>query len=315
MNRKAIIFGIKGYYLTKHENYLLKKNKPWGIILFKRNIKNIKQLKFLVKEIKNIFNDKKFPILIDQEGGTVSRLDNIINYKLFSQSFFGDLYIRDKKLFNKAYEIYINSICEIFNNVGININTLPVLDVKNNKRNNFIASRSFSSNSKIVTLLGNKCISLHNYNKIGTVAKHIPGHGNSNIDSHKKTPVIRTKKSILIKKDFRPFFYCDSMFAMTAHIIYSSYDKFNTATHSKKIISNVIRGDINFKGILISDDISMKSLKYGLANNAVKALDAGCNLVLHCNGNIKEMWKLSKVIPNIDIFTQKKTSQFYKFLG
>jgi len=190
-----------------------------------------------------------------------------------------------------------------------------VLDIKTNKPKNFIGSRSFSNNPRIVTLLGNKCINLHNKKKIGTVIKHIPGHGNSSIDSHEETPTINTIKSILIKNDFKPFASCKAMFAMTAHIIYSCYDKLNTATHSKKIIKNVIRKDINFKGILISDDISMKALKYNFKKNAIKALESGCNLVLHCNGNIKEMQQLSKVIPTIDNFTKKKTSDFYKFLG
>ena len=102
---------------------------------------------------------------------------------------------------------------------------------------------------------------------------------------------------------------------MTAHIIYKAYDSKYTATHSKKVINEVIRKYIGFKGILISDDISMKALKYQLSDNATKALNAGCNLVLHCNGNISQMKKLAKVVPNIDKFTQKKTSQFYKFLG
>ena len=102
---------------------------------------------------------------------------------------------------------------------------------------------------------------------------------------------------------------------MTAHIIYSAYDTNNTGTHSKIIIKEIIRNHINFKGILISDDISMKSLKYGLEKNALKALSSGCNLILHCNANIKEMLRLVKVIPKIDKFTKKKTSHFYKFLG
>ena len=102
---------------------------------------------------------------------------------------------------------------------------------------------------------------------------------------------------------------------MTAHLIYKNYDSKNTATHSKIIIKKIIRNYIKFNGILISDDISMKSLKFGLERNALKALDAGCNLILHCNGNIKEMRLLSKVISKIDKFTQKKTEQFYKFLG
>ena len=102
---------------------------------------------------------------------------------------------------------------------------------------------------------------------------------------------------------------------MTAHIIYNSYDPINAATHSKIIINDVIRKHIGFKGLLISDDISMKALRFSLKSNAIKALNAGCNLVLHCNGNIKEMKKLAQVVPSIDKFTQKKTSQFYKFLG
>ena len=101
---------------------------------------------------------------------------------------------------------------------------------------------------------------------------------------------------------------------MTAHVVFAKYDLNNTATHSKIIIDNVIRKHINFKGLLISDDISMKSLKYKLEMNAIKALQAGCNLVLHCNGNLQEMSRLAKVIPNIDNFTRKKTSHFYKFL-
>ena len=144
--------------------------------------------------------------------------------------------------------------------------------------------------------------------------KHIPGHGLAKSNSHYKTPTVEASKKELIKKDFRPFKICESFFAITAHIIYSVYDQNYVATHSKIIINKVIRSHINFKGILISDDISMKALKFGLEENAIRALNAGCNLVLHCNGNIKEMLRLIKVIPKIDKFTQKKTSHFYKFL-
>ena len=143
----------------------------------------------------------------------------------------------------------------------------------------------------------------------------MPGHGLANCDSHYKTPIISASKNELINNDFRAFKSNDSFFAMTAHAIYSKYDPINTATHSKIIIKNIIRNHIKFKGILISDDISMKSLKYSLEQNAIKALNAGCNLILHCNGNIKEMHRLAKVIPKIDNFVIKKTSQFYKFLG
>ena len=162
MNRKAIIFGIKGYKLTDKEKKLFKKVKPWGIILFSRNIKNINQLKQLTIDIKKIFKDKKYPILIDQEGGKVSRLDKIIDLSTFSQNYFGEFYTRDKKVFAEHYKIHINTICDILKTVGININTVPVLDVKRKKAHNIIGNRSFSDNSSIVTLLGKLCINFYN---------------------------------------------------------------------------------------------------------------------------------------------------------
>ena len=314
MNRKAIIFGIKGQRLTNKEKSFFKKVKPWGIILFSRNIKNFVQLKKLTDDIKKINNDNKYPILIDQEGGQVSRLNKIIDLSLFSQNFFGKLYNKDNKLFYKLYKIYVDKICDILGSVGININTVPVLDVKRNSTHNFLKNRSFSKNPELVSELGNICVKLYKRNKIATVVKHIPGHGISKHDSHYRTPIVNIKKNELIRKDFKPFRLCKSLFAMSAHIIYQAYDLNNTATHSKTIIKKVIRKHINFKGILISDDISMKSLKFNLEDNAIKALEAGCNLVLHCNANMHEMYKLAKVIPKIDNFTQKKTQHFYNFL-
>ena len=315
MNRKAVIFGVKGHRLTYSEKKFFQKTKPWGVILFSRNIKSISQLKILVDDIKKILNDKKYPILIDQEGGKVSRLNNIVNLNIFSQHFFGKLYKKDKKLFYIVYKIYVDKVCEIFRKVGININTVPVLDVIRKTTHNFIGSRSFSNSTETVSKLGKVCINLYKKNRIATVVKHIPGHGMSKCDSHHRTPTIKLIKKELIKRDFKPFRACKSLFAMTGHAIYLKYDLNNTVTHSEIIIKKIIRNHINFKGLLISDDISMKSLRDKLEVNAIKALKAGCNLVLHCNANIKEMSKLAKVIPKIDKFTEKKTSHFYKFLG
>ena len=314
MKRKAIIVGIRGIKLSSEEIYLLKKEKPWGVILFSRNIKNLTQLKKLIIDIKNCIKDKNYPILIDQEGGRVSRLNKIIDLSIFSQGFFGNFYKNDRKTFYDYYKIYIDTVCEIIKKVGININTVPVLDVRRKNSHSIIGNRSFSSDASIVSKMGNLCINLYSKNKIATVIKHIPGHGLAKCDSHRKLPVINTKKNELIKKDFKPFKNCQSTFAMTAHVIYSIYDPINTATHSRIVINEIIRKHIGFRGILISDDISMKALRYGLKDNATKALDAGCNLILHSNGNMQEMSKLTKIIPTIDKFTQKKTSHFYNFL-
>ena len=315
MRRKSIIIGIKGFSLTVEEINLIKTEKPWGVILFSRNIKNINQLKSLVTNIKNIVHDKNYPILIDQEGGDVSRLNKIIDFSLFSQNFFGKLYEKDKAKFFQYYKIYIDRVCDILKYVGININTLPVLDVRRKNTHKIIFYRSFSSDTSTVSKIGKLCINLFKKNKIATVMKHIPGHGLSKYDSHFALPVIKSRKSELINRDFKPFKECDSLFAMTAHVVYSSYDSVYSATHSKVVIDKVIRKHIGFKGLLISDDISMKALRYGLKNNAIKALKAGCNLILHCNSNMNELRQLIKIVPLIDSFTQKKTSHFSKFIG
>ena len=314
IKRKALIFGLKGTTLTKAERKILNHNTPWGIILFSRNIKNIIQLKSLISDIRKNTKDLNYPILIDQEGGSVSRLNKIIDFSFFSQKFIGELYSRNMNLFYHYYQIYTDIVCGILRMVGININTVPVLDVRRKYSHKIIFTRSFSSSAAKVSKIGKISVELYNKNKIATVVKHIPGHGLSKQDSHFKLPIVNLKKKLLIKKDFLPFKNTKSLFAMTAHVVYSSYDSLNAATHSKIIINKVIRKHIGFKGIIISDDISMKALKHGLIKNATKALDAGCNLILHCNGNIKEMRELIKFIPTIDRFTQKKTSLFYNFL-
>jgi beta-N-acetylhexosaminidase len=158
------------------------------------------------------------------------------------------------------------------------------------------------------------CIKYFHKNKIATIIKHIPGHGLAKVDSHKFTPTIKKNFNYLIKNDFSAFKNKASIFAMTAHIIYQNIDKLNTATHSKKIIE-LIRNNINFMNILISDDISMKSLKGSIKDNTVRAFNAGCDLVLHCNGNYKEMHIVANNSPLINKFIIKKTSQFHRIIS
>jgi beta-N-acetylhexosaminidase len=202
----------------------------------------------------------------------------------------------------------------LLRSIGVNINTLPVLDLRLKGSSHIIGDRSFSNNTKIVSIIGDVCINFFHYNKIGTVIKHIPGHGLAKVDSHKKTPTVKKKINYLIKNDFSAFKNKASFFAMTAHIIYQNIDKLNTATHSKKIIK-LIRNNIKFKNILISDDISMKSLKCSIKDSTKRAFSAGCDLVLHCNANYKEMLIVANNSPLISKFIIKKTSQFYKIIS
>ena len=313
-NRKAFIVGIKTTSLTKKEKFFLKEYKPWGIILFSRNLKNFNQIKNLTTEIRSVFKDKKYPILIDQEGGRINRLYNLIEASVFSSQFFGNLYKFNKKKFYNYYTVYIDQISYLLNEIGININTVPVLDVKKTGSSKIIDDRSFSLVPKVVSKIGEFCINEFDKRQIGTIIKHIPGHGLAKVDSHKKTPVVTKKKSYLYKNDFFVFKNKKAFFAMTAHVIYKNIDPINTATHSSKII-RLIRNYIGFKNIIISDDISMKSLKYSIKINTLKAFSAGCNLVLHCNANYSEMRVVAENSPVVDNFIIKKTSQFYNFLS
>ena len=313
MKKKAIIISIKGTTLTKKEKLLLSKENPWGLILFKRNIKSILQIKNLIKNIKKITKDRNFPILIDEEGSTVTRLKCIINNN-FEANYFGKLYKLDKKIATELYKNYLKKLCVNLKNIGININTIPVLDVLRDNTNDIIGKRSFSKDKDIVRDLGKITIKECYFNKIATVTKHIPGHGCSTVDSHHKMPEVNLNIRKLDTIDFYPFKSTNSKLAMTAHILYSKIDSKNVATFSKKIINEIIRKKIGFKGIVMSDDISMKALKHDLVTNAKKSLLAGCNLILYCAGNIKDNLKLIKSVPYIDQFTAKKTSEIYKIL-
>jgi beta-N-acetylhexosaminidase len=313
-NRRAFIVGIKSSKLTLKEKIFLKKYKPWGIILFTRNIKSINQTKNLTNDIKKIFKDKKYPILVDQEGGRVNRLKNIVTFDKLTSEYFGNLFIKDREKTSIIYKIFVDNTSNFLKLIGANINTVPLLDIRYKGSSNIIGDRSFSKNKIIVSKMGDLCIKLFHKNSIGTVIKHMPGHGLAKVDSHNFTPIVNKSLEYLINNDFYPFKNKKSFFAMTGHVVYKSLDKINTVTHSKKIIK-FIRNNIGFKNILISDDLSMNSLKQNIEIRTIKAFEAGCNIVLHCNGKFREMEIIAKNSPLINSFIIKKTSQFYKILS
>ena len=313
-NRRSFITGIKGTKLSKQEISFLKKYKPWGVILFSRNLNNIKQIKNLTINIKKIFKDKNYPIVIDQEGGRVNRLYKFISLDNFTSEYFGKIFIKNKREFNIIYKLFIDKTSFLLNNLGININTIPVLDLRYKGSSNIIGDRSFSRDPKIVSKIGNLCIKYFKENSIGTMIKHIPGHGLAKVDSHHLTPTINKDLKYLKKNDFKTFKSKNSLFAMTAHVIYKKIDPNNSATHSKKLIK-IIRKQIKFKNLIITDDLSMKSLKYSMIENTKRAFRAGCNLALHCNGNLKEMTFVAENSPKVNSFVLKKTSEFYKNLS
>ena len=313
-NRKAFIVGIKSTVLSKKEKIFLKKYRPWGVILFTRNLKEFNQIKNLTNSIKLIFKDKKYPIIIDQEGGRVNRLGKIISFDNLTSEYFGDLFESDIKKLNIIYKLFVDKTSYLLKLIGVNLNTVPVLDLKIKGSSKIIGNRSFSKNKNTVSKMGDMCIKFFHENSIGTIIKHIPGHGLAKVDSHNFTPIVNKSLKYLIKNDFYPFKNKGSYFAMTGHIIYKKIDKLNPATHSKKIIQ-LIRKKIGFKNILISDDLSMKSLKGDIKTNTIKTFESGCNIALHCNANLNEMKIIANNSPLISNFIVKKTSEFYKILS
>jgi beta-N-acetylhexosaminidase len=314
INRRSFITGIKSTRIDKEEVKFLIKYKPWGIILFSRNLLNIKQIQDLTKHIKKIFKDKNYPIMIDQEGGRVNRLSKLISIETLTSEYFGKLYSKDKKQFEIIYKLFIDRTSHLLSLLGININTVPVLDLRYKGSSNIIGNRSFSKDPKVASTIGDICIKNFRKNSIGTVIKHIPGHGLAKVDSHLLTPTVNKSLNYLKNNDFKSFKLKNSFFAMTAHVIFRDIDPINTVTHSKKMIK-IIRNQIKFKNLIISDDLSMKSLKYSIKLNTTKAFKAGCNLALHCNGNLREMNIVAENSPKVNAFILKKTSEFYKILS
>ena len=201
-NHKSFICGIKGKYLTKSEKKFLIKYKPWGVILFSRNIINIKQTKILTNSIKKLFKNNNYPILIDEEGGRVTRLKKFIDNSIFTAKYFGDLYSKNNKKFEIYFNVYVKQISYLLRTLGISINTVPVLDIRRSKSHSIIGDRSYSSNKKIVSKIGDICIEKFHKNRIATVMKHIPGHGLAKSDSHKNLPIINKKIDYLVKMTF-----------------------------------------------------------------------------------------------------------------
>jgi beta-N-acetylhexosaminidase len=290
--KKSVIFGISSTELSREEDIFFKKIHPAGFILFSRNIKDKNQVKKLTNDLKNLCGDDIF-ILIDQEGGKVQRLTEP-NWPIYPPGqYFADLYLKNPDLAKK--ECYDNffQIAQDLKEIGINTNCTPILDINFKNTHKIIKNRSFGQNSHQIIDLARQICNSHLDNDIFPVIKHIPGHGRALCDSHLKLPIIDISLSELQKTDFMPFKnLSDIKFAMTAHILYPQIDKNYPVTLSKKIIE-IIRENIGFKNIIMTDDLSMKALSGSFLEKTKKSIDAGCDLILHCNGNMKEMTEIN----------------------
>jgi beta-N-acetylhexosaminidase len=287
---RAFISGCAGLALTSDEVAFFKKFQPWGLVLFKRNCETQAQIKSLIKQFRDSVDRKDAPVFIDQEGGRVQRLGPP-NWRSYPNArAFGELYQRNATLAVRTARNIGRLMAQDLFELDITSSCLPVLDVPQIGAHDVIGNRAYDMRAETIIILANAHTSGMMEGGVLPVMKHIPGHGRSMVDSHHDLPVVKTRRMDLEAVDFLPFAALANMpMAMTAHVIYEALDAESPATLSRKIIRDVVRKVIGFQGLLITDDLSMKALGGTMDQKVSRAYDAGCDMVLHCNGLMEEM--------------------------
>ena len=297
---KAFISGCAGLSLRSDEIGFFKDHQPWGLILFGRNIDTPDQVRALTASFREAVGRQDAPVLVDQEGGRVQRLKQPNWRKYPPGKFYGDLFLEDADAALRAAWLGARLIGADLLDVGITVDCLPCLDIRFAETVEAIGDRAFSDDSEIVTALGLAMVEGALAAGILPVIKHIPGHGRACVDSHLELPRVEADESSLENVDFLPFKALSHVsLGMTAHIVYSSIDAHSAGTQSEKIIQEVIRTRIGFEGCLMSDDMSMHALGGDFDDRSRKILAAGCDIVLHCNGDMSEMQAVARVVPEL----------------
>ena len=303
----GVIFSISSLKLNREEISFFKETNPLGFVLFKRNFKNISQLSELIKELKSITLNENLLIFVDQEGGRVQRFNNDEFTKFPSQNIFGKLFKENIKKAKRLSYLTSYLIGWELKRVGIDVNFSPVCDLLFADAHKVIGDRSFDENPKTVNqLVKEYCKGLRD-SGIFPVLKHYPGHGRSEIDTHENVSIINTDLATLKKTDLIPFTSLNKeSLVMLAHIFFNKIDS-EVATYSRKI-NFLLRNYHKFNGLIITDDIGMKGLQDNLNQIVLKSYNAGCDVILHCNGKIEEM---KKIYPLILPIKKKYYESFY----
>ena len=306
---KPVILGVEGKLANASELELFNTHNPLGFILFSRNIQDPDQVRKLVMQLKStVFPRNDVLVLIDQEGGRVSRLNKPFWPDMQPAKYFGDM-IKTETLNWTRRAVYNHfRVCSYeLKRLGINVNCAPLIDLFFEDADEIIGDRAFSKDPFEVAELAKEVCKGLLMGNVFPVIKHIPGHGRANVDSHKDLPIVDTPLKDLEITDFFPFIELKDMpFAMTAHIKYTSIDDEEPATTSKKVI-DVIRNKIGFKNLLMTDDLSMEALSGSPKERAKKSLQAGCDILLHCNGKFNEM---TEILENTDYWKKEDRERF-----
>jgi beta-N-acetylhexosaminidase len=312
----AVIFGVAGTSLSNAESAFFQRVQPWGYILFGRNIESAAQVRSLTASLRTLSGRPRVPIFIDQEGGRVQRIKPPLAPVYPSGRLIGALHARSRNMGLRA--AWLMSRLHAFDlaALGINADCLPVLDVPVAGAHDVIGDRAYSTRAQSVADIGLAAAQGLLDGGIAPVMKHIPGHGRGASDSHLALPVVTASLAELADSDFVPFKALKSLpMAMTAHITYTALDPENCATLSGRVISRVIRKEIGFKGLLMSDDASMKALSGDFTSRAGAILAAGCDIVLHCNGDMDEMAAISAAVPRLQGRSLMRAKRAAKGLG
>jgi beta-N-acetylhexosaminidase len=296
---RAFICGLAGVALAPEERAFLRETRPWGVILFKRNIGAPDEVRALTDSVREAIGEARTPVLVDQEGGRVQRLTSPHWRKYPSAATFervaGSIEGAERLAWLAA-RLIANDLRE----VGITVDCLPVLDAPHPGSHDIIGDRAYSRDPANVARLGRAAAEGLLAGGVLPVIKHIPGHGRARADSHLELPVVDASREELERIDFPPFITnADLPLAMTAHVVYSALDPKAPGTLSKTVINQIIRGAIGFNGLLMTDDLSMKALKGDFRQRAEEAIAAGCDIVLHCNGDLAEARPVAEGAPTL----------------
>ncbi len=300
MNTRAFITGVSGPELSAAEREFMRSERPWGFILFKRNVETPAQVSLLVRELRESINDPEAPVLIDQEGGRVQRLGPP-HWPIYPPgAVFGALYDIDRALGLSAARLSARLIAADLIEIGVTVDCLPLADVPVPGADAVIGNRAYGTEPQKVAAIARAVTEGLEQGGILPVLKHIPGHGRATADTHFRLPVVDTPRAELERVDFAAFQpLADLPMAMTAHVVFSALDPAHPATTSATIIEQVIRGVIGFQGLLMSDDVSMNALAGSIAERTRAIVAAGCDMVLHCNGKLDEMREVAAWTPEL----------------
>ena len=285
MPARACILGCAGPRLGEEERAFFRDARPWGFILFARNVESADQLRRLTADLRAAADDEGAPVFVDQEGGRVQRLRPPLARLRRPAALFGQLHRRDPELAAEAVRLNHRLLAHELRACGFDADCAPCLDVLQPQTHAIIGDRAFGDDPATVAELGRAAVDGLLEGGVAPVIKHIPGHGRARADSHVELPVVDTPLEVLERTDFAPFAaLADAPMAMTAHVTYAAVDPERCATVSPRVVETVIRGAIGFDGLLMSDDLSMRALGGTLAERARASFEAGCDVVLHGNG-------------------------------